>query len=398
MKIKNLRINVQNGLAYLKADVECCGFSEERQLWFSLPQDCASMFSDDVYDAFMVAALFPCMYYNEPMEIEGNVSKELYYNLTRYAHSIITAFRPEMKNININVSGFAVAKQSDKKVIGTGYSGGVDSFSTIVDHFVNEKEDDYKINHLFFFNLGQYGNPSNPESIVRAKNRYAYCKKATDEIGLPYTFWDTNLFNFYKSEWEHLSDELNRAVAVLSMERVCTRFYVPSAHTYSQHEAFPADHNADIATFAEHMLTHLLSTEVCEFILDGSQYTRIDKVKLIEGYDPAQKFLNVCTDISAGHTGGDNCSRCGKCMRTMCELDLLGVLDKFSGVFNTSEWPSLKYPFLCMALINSNTDIYSNEIIQLAKEKGIRIPYMLEAWFVYNFNRFKGFIKRKIKC
>ena len=393
MIVSNLRIENKNQRSYLIADVEC-GFSDEKELWFSLDCNERHMFSDDVYDAFMLAALFPCMYYNEPIVIKGLVSKELYYNLVRYVYSIIQAFRPEMHRIDITVDGFAVAKQIKEKVVGTGFSGGVDSFFTIVQHLISEQEDDYRLNHLFFFNLGQYGNPSKPDTFERAYNRYLFCKKSTDEIGLPYTFMDTNLFAFYRPEWEHLSDELNRAVAVFSIQRVCNIFYMPSAHTYAQHEIFPANHNADLASFAEHMLTPLLCTESCKNVLDGAQFTRIEKLELIRDYIPAQKYLNVCTNISDGYTDGNNCSCCGKCQRTICELDLLGLADQFSSVFDFEMWRKKKYAFLCATLVNSKKDIYGFEIIQLAKSKGIRIPFYLEAQIVYQYNRIISRIMR----
>lgn len=393
MKISNLRIENRNKRSYLTADV-VCGFSKENTLWFSLEEHEGHMFSDDVYDAFMLAALFPCMYYNEPIEIKGAVSKELYYNLVRYVYSIIQAFRPEMHRVEIKVDGFAIAKQNKEKIVGTGFSGGVDSFATIVEHYINEPEDEYRLNHLFFFNLGQYGDPSKSDSYERAYNRYLFCKVATDDIGLPYSFMDTNLFAFYKPEWEHHSDELNRTIAIFCIQRACCRYYAPSAHTYEQHVNFPVEHYATITGFAEHMLTSLLSTEVCKNILDGSQYTRVDKVKLIKDYLPAQKYLNVCTNIEEGHTDGANCSYCGKCQRTMCELDLLGLSESFSNVFNFSKWHKVKYSLLCAMRATCNSDIYGYEIIELAREKGVRTPFYLEAFIVYQFNRVINRIKR----
>jgi len=393
MKISNLRIETRNQRTYLIANV-VCGFSQEKNLWFSLDDNDGYMFSDDVYDAFMLAALFPCMYYNETIEIEGPVSKELYYNLTRYVYSIIQAFRPEMHRVEIKVDGFAVARQNEEKIVGTGFSGGVDSFSTIVEHYINETEDECRLNHLFFFNLGQYGDPSKSDTYERAYNRYLFCKKATEEIGLPYSFMDTNLFAFYKPEWEHLSDELNRTVAVFSIQKACDKYYAPSDYTYEQHALFRAYHTQSLAGFAEHMLTPLLCTEVCKNILDGSQYTRIDKIERIKDYVPAQHFLNVCTNIDDGHTDGSNCSYCGKCQRTICELDLLGVSDRFTTVFDFGKWSKMKYKFLCSTRVNCKSDIYGFEIIELAKKKGVRVPGYLEAQIVYQYNRVINRIRR----
>ena len=57
----------------LVCDIDC-PFSQSKQLWFSVPEQYGDWLTDDVYDAFMVAMLYPAMYYNEEIEIEGCVS------------------------------------------------------------------------------------------------------------------------------------------------------------------------------------------------------------------------------------------------------------------------------------------------------------------------------------
>ena len=75
MKISNLRIERKGVFSYLTVDVEC-SFSKEKVLWFSVLTDYEDTLTADVYDAFLVAALYPAMYYNESIEIEGNVSQK----------------------------------------------------------------------------------------------------------------------------------------------------------------------------------------------------------------------------------------------------------------------------------------------------------------------------------
>lgn len=81
MKISNLRIerhlNLYEGVnlqTRVICDVECA-FCKARELYFSVDDNYGDWLTADVYDAFLVAALYPAMYYKEPIEVEGCVSK-----------------------------------------------------------------------------------------------------------------------------------------------------------------------------------------------------------------------------------------------------------------------------------------------------------------------------------
>ena len=62
--------------------------------------------------------------------------------------------------------------------------------------------------------------------------------------------------------------------------------------------------------------------------------TRYDRTKLLSDFGPAQKLLNVCIN------GAPNCGKCFKCVCTMLQLDQMGKLDVFEGVFDTSYYRS----------------------------------------------------------
>lgn len=65
MKISNLRIEKKDGFSYLTVDINT-KFTPptSNKLWFSVPSEYEDWLTDDVYDAFLVAALYPAMYYN----------------------------------------------------------------------------------------------------------------------------------------------------------------------------------------------------------------------------------------------------------------------------------------------------------------------------------------------
>ncbi|MGH2595266.1 MAG: hypothetical protein ACRDH7_04805 [Actinomycetota bacterium] len=59
---------------------------------------------------------------------------------------------------------------------------------------------------------------------------------------------------------------------------------------------------------------------------DGIRYTRLDKVRIVAGWDVGLQNLRVCT--RRNHPGLLNCGRCEKCTRTMLELMVLGKLEQ----------------------------------------------------------------------
>jgi hypothetical protein len=59
---------------------------------------------------------------------------------------------------------------------------------------------------------------------------------------------------------------------------------------------------------------------------DGIRYTRLDKLRLVAGWDAALQNLRVCT--RKGSPGLLNCGRCEKCTRTMLGLLAIGHLGR----------------------------------------------------------------------
>ena len=79
MKIYNLRIERKEGMSYLICDMEA-KFTDVKTVWYSVHQEYEDWLNTDVYDSFLIAALYPAMYYKEDIVIEGNVSERLFFN------------------------------------------------------------------------------------------------------------------------------------------------------------------------------------------------------------------------------------------------------------------------------------------------------------------------------
>ena len=60
---------------------------------------------------------------------------------------------------------------------------------------------------------------------------------------------------------------------------------------------------------------------------EGVRLSRLEKVRILVGWDLALKHLQVCNNTRAIRMGRLNCGRCEKCIRTMLEFLALGSLD-----------------------------------------------------------------------
>ena len=399
MRISNLRIEEKGGCSYLVVDI-CASFTDISNIWFSVPCEYQDWLTDDVYDAFLVAALYPAMYYNEPIIIDGNVSHRLYYNCVHYVKSIIGYFRDGMSDIDIIVQGYANAKKKYHH-IGTGFSAGVDSFVTVIDHFVHETDLDYKIDSLFFFNVGSHGGGG---EVARLKfiSRYNYLKSFPDEIGLPYIPMDSNLFDFYQKYWEFDAGEFCRCAGILVFQRALDKYYLSSDYSYKETMFFQFNRaTTSFSELAETFTNPLLSTEGCEIISDGGQYMRTDKTILLLDYEPARRYLNVCV---SSQDSARNCGHCQKCIRTLVCLDTLGMLDKFSSVFDIKDYHRHKFGYKCNLRYYYKDNAYNKDNVDFAKKHGKPFPpyvialiYMSFVRLGWQFDKIKRLIK-KIKC
>lgn len=266
MKISNLRKEVREGKTYLTCDVEC-GFSLEKSLWFSVDNSYSDWLTDDVYDTFLVEAVWPAMCWGEDIVIDGCVSKILYFHITSYLLKVLKDFRPHYRMPKIEVAGFKDAEKSGKNVVGTGFTGGIDSFTSVYDRFVKAPTDELQLNTLFFFNIGQNGFKSDPYTKQRAEARFNFSKSFADEIGLPIVYVDSNMFDIYKPHWEYDAGPLCRAAAILCFQRVCSVYYISASYHYQQLKDFEAFHTFD--SESDSFIYYWLSTPATKMILDG---------------------------------------------------------------------------------------------------------------------------------
>jgi len=79
---------------------------------------------------------------------------------------------------------------------------------------------------------------------------------------------------------------------------------------------------------------HLFSTETIKVVHHGLPYGRVEKKDFISRWEPARKYLRVCSSTHL-RVGKLNCGKCEKCLRSKIMLEAIGNL----GEFATFDWP-----------------------------------------------------------
>lgn len=386
MEISNIRKEFKDSKVYLIADIQC-NFSKNKQLWFNVDKYYEDWLTDDVYDAFLVETIYMAMFYNENIEIRGNISKKIYRNLTDYIIPVINSLNPDFKIIKIKANGFSNCIKTDANLIGTGFSGGVDSFSTIIDKYEIETDPEYRINTLFFFNIGQYQGRSHQTRLTKALQFYNNSLEFAREINLPYIFMDSNMFDFYLPHWEYDAGPLCRIASILVFQRAISRYYISGSNHYLQQNSSTEKHLDDVT---DEFIYSMLSPDGIDIILDGNQYFRSQKVEKLVNYEYAKKHLNVCVNGNINVQVDKNCSICHKCLRTLIILESLGKLNDFSHVFHLDKYSSVSYINKCWISLQDGKGAYATENAAFARKHGIRLPSKVIAWLYLFPSRFKS--------
>lgn len=374
MKLYNLRLSRKNNISIISicVDSEILG---EKELWFSTDQKYENAICSTQYDAFLVGLLYPAMKYGEDIHINGSVSKKLLFNTNNYVIPLVKSFSPSCKTIKViaeNTINFNLGGSG----VGTGFSGGVDSFCTIYDHYELEKDPDYKINSFLFLNVGSHGLGDKIKVEEKFNKRFNYLKQFPDEIGIDFIPLNSNLHYFHP--WGHQKTHtLTSASGVLILQGLYKRYYYASSgvdyddmlkNAYKYREF-------SIGEYCEPILLPLLSTESCEFISDGVQYTRVEKTLRVLNYEPVKRYLNVCISGDDTHL---NCSVCNKCCRTLMTLNLIGKIDEFKHLFDINKYRKVaEKKYIRKQVLKQNKDPYAKDNINLAKANNVRLPNKL---------------------
>ena len=274
---------------------------------FKIPTE----FEDFVFpDAspFAAAMLLPSMRLGEDLLIHGSISTRLHSGMTAIVKTV-SAWNVGLKMINVEADEL-VADPPNSGRDATFFSGGVDSFYTYLRHKADPSR---QLSHLVLVNGYdiQRGNSALWDATLRNIRSIA----ADEQVALINI--ESNVRPLIEPilPWSY-SHGGCLAAAALCLRKGLDRMYVPS--TYDGDNLFPWGSHPDI--------DHLWSTESLNIVHDGAETSRANKVAEQIAHSPsALRYLRVCY---LNERGSYNCGRCDKCLRTMLNLYLAGVLDR----------------------------------------------------------------------
>jgi len=356
MNISESKTTYKDG--FLVYSVNVISSEGSKKLWYSLNEEYANLLSDRS-DAALVALLIPAMALGEDIHIKGVISSRLYYNISRPYQHVLRKIIPSLHQINIYPEEVQPANKEGSGVA-MGFSAGIDSFCALADHFYSDVPEGFRLTHLFFNNVGSHGHGKNGVKLY--KERYKRAKLVADHIGLPLIDIDTNLYNFYSGlGFQQTHTPRNASVAHLLQRGIC-RFFYASTFPYENVYIGPI---YDMA-YSDTITLPLLSTESIDMISVGSEYTRVEKTLKVATIEDSYSALDICVK------GSRNCSTCWKCKRTILTLEIAGLLDRYSNVFDFDAYQKVRNLYIAEVL--QSHDPLLSEICEFMKGNDFRIP------------------------
>ena len=230
------------------------------------------------------------------------------------------------------------------------FSGGVDSFYTVLTRRP-------MLTHLIFV----HGFDLPLDSELRQPAALA-AREVAAALGLELIEVETNvrsLIDRYVS-WELCHGAALASVGLLFQERF-RKILIPSTHSY-----------ADLTPWGSHpLLDPLWSTELTEFVHDGTHATRVEKCLAVADSDIALRHLRVCWE---NRDGRYNCGECEKCLRTMISLAAAEALERCGTLPHRLDAEAVA----AMPLGSGNKRAYATENLAVLERTGGR-PDLQEA-------------------
>lgn len=257
------------------------------------------------------------------------ITDELAYKLKHhYIEALCNKYHHHKPRIQAPVTG-RVNKVAE--IVSTGISCGVDSLYTIASNMTDVPEN-YKITHLTYLNHGGSKISDSNSSKKLALERYELARDFCNEYGFPLIEITTDLPEFIERHggpYAHSDHHTHMMLfCMMLIQKGLRHYYYSSGYGYDGFDCNLPPMPPHDGSHYDLLTLMCASNEDTLFESFGSTKTRKEKLEKLSDYEPAHNYLNVCVN-----TLKNDCT-CFKCIRTIFELESLGVLDKFSKVFD----------------------------------------------------------------
>lgn len=357
MKAEKRRIKI--GVPYLEETAESVRLcapvllrGQEQAMWFSVDREYGEYLTVDRADAFVVSVLATAMRDGADIVCEAPVTRRLLYQLNHYLVPMMAANMDVFHPITIHAVP-TEAEISCAGAVGIGWSGGVDCMFALMQSFYAE-EMGYRPTHLLITSNGALEEANNTMALMQLVKRTK--ETIADKMKLKVIGVDTNIQDIL-SELFISVVSFRHAAVVLSLQKLFRIFYRAASYEFSR---FSFD--ADCSSYYDLAVLGHLETDNTVLYSAGGAYSRVQKLQALAEYPLAHKYLHPCI-----HILGENCGRCGKCVRTEAALYGLGTLDRFAEVFDVEQFERDKDWYFAQVLANQRSQHYGEALVLLRK-------------------------------
>ncbi len=297
----------------LSARLQTGGIALPPTLWLQFPRNLTALLVPNG-DPFFPAALLLAMAHGRQLVIEADVSSALLAAVPRIVEifrgwGAASGHRFECIEVRAKTAPRAFRGQA----AGVFFSGGVDSFYTLLHNISRYPANDSRlISHLIL--VHGWDIPLERQDFFETVR--SYVDIVAREMGKTLVLVQTNVRDVLRSiDWSFYGHGPAMASVGLALGRLFHTVFIAGGIAFGDLPYAPVgSHPA---------LDPLWSTEQLEFVHDGADARRADKIPVIASSPLALQVLRVCWE---NRDGAHNCGRCSKCLRTMVELELYGAL------------------------------------------------------------------------
>lgn len=292
-------------------------------------------------EAAVPLALLPAMRMGWPIHVRGSVSASFLEGVRRVIAFYSEHF-PDFQSVAITAEHPAAAVPSTQARRASFFSGGVDSFFTLL----KGQEDITDIITLrgFDMSLGDH---------VRWEQTRSAAQSVANSLGLGFHELESNFGSILKEfgQWVEHGHGLALASAARALAANFAEVRIPGSYTLESQVPWGSSMFTD-PEFSDEALT---------IVHDACSATRADKTVFISTNELVLRYLRVCP--GSKNNGKFNCCRCEKCLRTMVALHACGTLAR-SAAFPETITPTLVASALTL---NPQARIFVRENIDLLR-------------------------------
>ncbi|MBQ7066146.1 MAG: hypothetical protein IJN92_04935 [Lachnospiraceae bacterium] len=312
--LKHARLNCN--IRYPKED----GTQGEFLLHYEVPAKYKKYLVTERADTFLVAVLPQAMLHGWDIESVAPISERLYFQLTTMQMPAIDNYMEQWQAVEI-FAPLSHTRLSSKEKRGLAFSAGVDAFYSMKITTETQAKN-YHPEYLVFLKVGGTGSVGGEKEEKMYQIRVKRIRKFAKEYNYKLLEITSNLTEFLEEKNVH-SHTYRSTSAILAVQKLFGVFYYSSGMELTE---FSISHRFcgayDLLTLQS------LSTENTQFYSTGLAASRIQKVYGIAEYEPSYKYLDSCLNRRQS-----NCT-CEKCIRTRLELYSMGILEKYSQVYD----------------------------------------------------------------